>query len=242
MQIKMLLVSFGFIVPFWILESLEIVPSYLFIPWLIMSIIIQTVLSINSQKTSFQVASDLKDGMFKKELALLPAITIELSKLGFRLCDKFYYSGASTSIVNAYLHDNNSEIFLVYTINGRTTFECVTEFLDDYSLNTCSTINSASVPKPHNNFCCIENTTNVSKLYFRHKSEKEFLISKGYSPIVNNNPNIREVMKDSNDKYFERTAKIKLFSIKILYWVATGRGSAHIPSLMEQEKRGIISV
>lgn len=241
MSIKSFFIAFAFIIPFWILEHKGIVPSYFFVPWLLVSVILQTFWTNKRLKKSFQKAEDITDGMFLRELSVLPDYNEELQYLGFTLTDQFYYSGISTSIVNAYSHKNNKDIFLIYIVNGKVTFECSTEFENDFSLSTCSSINCAVVPKPSKSFYCIENTTHLQNIYKRHQFENEFLKNKGYNAIEEKDPDIRKKMQEANESFYERAAQIKFFTIKLLYWTISRRGAVHLPSLAEQHKKGIIS-
>lgn len=242
MNTRTFFLTLALMVPFWILDHHNIVPSYLFLPWLVVSSLIILKLSNKQLKKDHQKPLDINNGLFAKELSQLPKYSQPLAEMGFSLVDQFYYTGISTSIVNAFLHENNRDLFFFYIINAQITFDCSTTYKDDYSLGTCSTINAALVPKPPKNFFCVQPTNNVTKIYQRHKYEDNFLQQNGYTPIEIEVSLIRDLMQKSNESYYERTAKIKFLTLKLFYWQITGRGSLHIPSLAEQAQRGVVTI
>ncbi len=211
-----------------------------FIPYAIVVVIIMISLKRKKNVRAHQNCQSIPEGKFVARLEAFSPLTEELRALGFDLADQFYFESSPVVVISAYIHRENGDLCMAYNFGAVISYETTTEFENGFSFTTCGRVDSGISPRAPKKMLCIEPTNSVSELYARHHTERTYLISQHLAPRLVASDQIRTYFATTMKEYYDHTAGIPFFSIRMFFWTFNQRGKVHLNSLEKQIQQGTI--
>jgi hypothetical protein len=173
------------------------------------------------------------------------ALDVETTRMtphGFEKVDFFYLQMIPDAVVYVLKHMSEPVYLCFYHLGQKITSDFVTRYENEYTLTTCSSIDSGMMPRPAKHLLQIMNGVSHEELYSLHKKAHSFLFEKGLRSLDVPTEEFRSFFMMNIRKQASLIRKLPLWPFQLVIWILAKRGRRYQAEIEMQYKKNMVQL